>query len=338
MDGAGHNDTYVGVNLPFPNPDAIQEFNLQTTNMSAEFGNGTSVVSIVTKSGTNQLHGDIFEFLRNGDLNARNFFAPKHDTLNRNQFGGILGGPIRQDHLFFFGTYQGTRNDTAAAGAVSFVPTAAERNGDLSAIAKQLTDPTTHAPCPNNQIPLSQITGPSQYFMKYLPLPNGPNGQLTYLGPHDNSDDEQFMTKVDYNRGKNQISGRYFFTRYSLPPDESSVLQDSAGNEIRTARESGVQTLALNHTYTASAVSAIQHVVRMGLAGGRLACPAILRMRRSPIRRPESRLRAERAAFPRRSKPTGGERILQPRERPSRNFQSRRLANPGNRHARKERS
>ncbi|MDX6461250.1 MAG: hypothetical protein QOE55_4947, partial [Acidobacteriaceae bacterium] len=85
MDGAGHNDTYVNTNLPFPNPDAVQEFNLQSDNLSAQYGMGAgAVVNIITKSGTNTIHGDVFEFVRNGDLNARNFFAPKQDTLKRN--------------------------------------------------------------------------------------------------------------------------------------------------------------------------------------------------------------------------------------------------------------
>src|SRR5215813_5432158 len=106
LDGVGHNDTYLNVNVPFPNPDSIQEFNLQANNFTAEYGNaGGGIVNIVTRSGTNQLHGSAFEFLRNGDLNARNFFAPTQDTLKRNQYGASVGGPIRKDHLFFFGTY-----------------------------------------------------------------------------------------------------------------------------------------------------------------------------------------------------------------------------------------
>src|SRR5439155_10856767 len=82
LDGAGHNDTYLNMNLPFPNPDAIQEFSLQSDNLSTQFGNAAGgVVNIVTKSGTNQIHGTLFEFLRNGSMNARNFFAPVHDSL-----------------------------------------------------------------------------------------------------------------------------------------------------------------------------------------------------------------------------------------------------------------
>ena len=79
--------------------------------MSAAFGNAIGgVVNVVTKSGTNQFHGDAFEFVRNGALNARNFFAPTQDALKSNQFGGSLGGPIKKDKVFFFGTYQGTRS------------------------------------------------------------------------------------------------------------------------------------------------------------------------------------------------------------------------------------
>ncbi|MFZ0960764.1 MAG: TonB-dependent receptor [Terriglobia bacterium] len=130
LDGADNNDTYMNTNLPFPNPDAIQEFNVQTGNMSAEYGNAVSgVVDIVTKSGTNELHGDVFEFLRNYVFDARNFFAPTRDTLKQNQFGGTLGGPIKKDKLFFFGSYQGTRTRTAPNGNIVEVPTQAQRGG-----------------------------------------------------------------------------------------------------------------------------------------------------------------------------------------------------------------
>ena len=106
LDGTGHNDTYLNTSLPFPNPDSVQEFNLQSSNFTAEYGNaGGGVVNIVTKSGTNSVHGSLFHFLRNGALNARQFFAPEQDVLKRNQFGGSVGGPIVKNKLFFFGTY-----------------------------------------------------------------------------------------------------------------------------------------------------------------------------------------------------------------------------------------
>ena len=117
LDGGSNQDHYTNVNNPFPNPDAVEEFSVQTNSYSAEYGRGAgAIVNVVTKSGTNQLHGSAFEFLRNGDLNARNFFAASHDLLKRNQYGGSLGGPIKKDRLFFFGTYQGTSSAQRLAG------------------------------------------------------------------------------------------------------------------------------------------------------------------------------------------------------------------------------
>src|SRR5579872_865075 len=184
MDGAGHNDTYLNTNLPFPNPDAVQEFNVQTDNVSAQYGIGAgAIVNIVTKSGTNELHGDLFEFVRNGDFNARNFFAPTQDTLKRNQYGGAVGGPIIKNKLFYFGTYQGTKIRSAAQGNVAFVPTAAERGGDFSASGISITDPVTGQSY-GSRIPSSKLSAPAQAFLSHIPLPNGPNGQLTFAGAH----------------------------------------------------------------------------------------------------------------------------------------------------------
>jgi Carboxypeptidase regulatory-like domain len=252
MDGAGHNDTYLNTNLPFPNPDAVQEFNVTTDNLSAEYGIGAgAVVNVITKSGTNALHGDLFEFVRNGDLNARNFFAPVQDTLKRNQFGGSAGGPIFKDKLFFFGTYQGTRIRSAAAGKVSFVPTAAERAGDFSEIATQLKDPKTGAPYPGNQIPASQLSAPAVFFLKTVPLPNGPNGQLTYGGPRQPQNDDQYLGKIDYLHGKHRLSGSFFRTYFNEPPDIADarvniLAADSGGNQV------WIKNLAVNHTYSAT--------------------------------------------------------------------------------------
>jgi hypothetical protein len=250
MDGAGHNDTYVNMNLPFPNPDALQEFNLQTSSMSAQYGGGAAVVNIVTKSGTNALHGSAFEFLRNGNMNARNFFAPTQDSLKRNQYGATIGGPIKKDQLFFFGTYQGTRIRTTPAGVIAFVPTPAERTGDFSGTA-QLVDPATRTPFPGNQIPVNQFSGPSKYFLPKIPLPNGPGEQVTFLGPASRPNDDQFMPKIDCVRGNHRVSGRYFYTKFNSPTDFSQVKQnllamDRNGNEVR------IQTLALDHVYSAS--------------------------------------------------------------------------------------
>src|SRR5207302_5707133 len=116
-----------------------------------------AIVNIVTKSGSNQLHGSAFEFLRNGDLNARNFFAADHDLLKRNQFGGSVGGPIKKDKLFFFGTYQGTIIRNVSLGNTATVLTDAQRNGNFSALSRQLVDPFTKQPFAGNLIPVSRF-------------------------------------------------------------------------------------------------------------------------------------------------------------------------------------
>ncbi len=252
MDGAGHNDSYLNTNLPFPNPDAVQEFNVQTDNVSAQYGIGAgAVVNIVTKSGTNEIHGDVFEFVRNGDFNARNFFAPTQDTLKRNQYGGAVGGPILKNKLFYFGTYQGTKIRSAAQGNIAFVPTAAERTGNFAGSGITVTDPLTGQPFANNQIPINRLSAPAQYFLNVMPLPNGPNGQLTYPGANIVQNDDQYMIKINYLHGKNQVSGSWFWTRFFEPPDigigkQNILASDGNGNQVT------IKNLALNDTYTFS--------------------------------------------------------------------------------------
>ena len=251
MDGGDHNDNYINSNFPFPNPDAIQEFSVQTNNISAEYGNSAVTVNLVTNSGTNQFHGDLFEFVRNGDLNARNFFAQTADTQKRNQFGGAAGGRIIKDKLFFFGTWQRTPIRTATPTSIAFVPTAQERHGDFSDISTVIHDPTTNKPFTNNQIPPSELSAPAQYFLQHMPLPNGPNGQVSFLGPSSRQTDQQFMPKLDYIRGKHHLNGRYFYTKYSQPPDLAAGKADvlaSDGNGVAVT----IHTIAANHTYSAS--------------------------------------------------------------------------------------
>ena len=264
MDGIENNDTYINMNRPFPNPDALQEFTVQLASMSAEYGGGGNVVNVVTKSGTNQFHGNAFEFIRNGDLNARNFFAPVQDTLKRNQFGGTIGGPVKKDKLFFFATYQGTRYIQTSASQIGFVATAAERQGNFSAdcssfteglcnpgAGTQLYNPATNTPFLNDMIPTTLFSGPSNYFLQKMPLPNGPNGELTYAGPTLVQPEDQVMGRMDWTKEKNQLSGRYFFANWKDAPDiaaaDTNVLAtDPNGNKER------VQTLSLNDTYSIS--------------------------------------------------------------------------------------
>src|SRR5438067_816174 len=114
LDGAIHNDAENNLNFPLPFPDALQEFKVETSALPAQYGlHSAAVVNAVTKSGTNEFHGDAFEFVRNGIFNARDFFASTRDTLKRNQYGGVVGGPIVKNKLFIFGGYQGTNQRSA---------------------------------------------------------------------------------------------------------------------------------------------------------------------------------------------------------------------------------
>ena len=133
-----------------PNPDAIAEFHLITSNFDAEYGRQPgSVLNVVTRSGANAYHGTLFEFLRNDTVNARNFFQTTTTPLKWNQFGGTFGGPIRHNKTFFFASYQGFREATSTFENGVIVPTVPERTGNFSALAaaKQPTDPLT-----NNQV------------------------------------------------------------------------------------------------------------------------------------------------------------------------------------------
>src|SRR5262249_506535 len=149
---------------------------------------------------TNRYHGNLFEFVRNGNFNARNYFASGQDSLRRNQFGGTVGGPVRHDKIFFFGGYQGTRERTAPPQLLAFVPTQATVNGDFSplawggcqcnGVARTIVDPVTRVPFPNNFISPARFSPPSVGLLKYVPTSTDPCGRLTYSIPNPNNEDQ----------------------------------------------------------------------------------------------------------------------------------------------------
>lgn len=243
LDGIDYNDTYINTNVPFPNPDAIEEFNFITDNMSAAYGNAIGgVVNVVTKSGTDKIHGDAFEFIRNAAFDASNYFSPLVNPLHQNQFGGSLGGPVLKHRLFYFGSYQGTRFSTQQNGQVAFVPDAAERSGDFSELLPdtQLTNPTTGAPYPNNQVPVSPV---ASYILSHIPLPNAPNGQLNFNGGPDRQNTNEFLGKLDLNAGKHHLSGRYFQMNYTDPifvPPSTNLLQLRGNAEHLVLKNVGI--------------------------------------------------------------------------------------------------
>src|SRR5947208_3407886 len=135
LDGANHANFVSGYNMNMPFPDALQEFKVENSGVTATHGGGGAAVGAVTKSGTNNFHGDLFEFVRNDLFNARNYFATTQSSLKRNQFGGTLGGPIIRNKLFFFAGYQYTTNRQDPADTRSFIPTSAMLAGDWTTFA-----------------------------------------------------------------------------------------------------------------------------------------------------------------------------------------------------------
>jgi hypothetical protein len=259
MDGGDNNDAFSNVNLPFPFPDALQEFSVQTNSLSARYGlHPGAVVNVVTKSGTNQFHGDAFEFVRNGDFNARDFFAATQDTLKRNQFGGTLGGPILKDKLFAFFGYQGTRIRTAPPSSIAHVPTQAVLGGDFSqlesptcqssGVARTIINPATGQAFANDFVSPSLFNQQALNLLKYVPTSSDPCGELTYAIPEPQSE-EQYLGRVDWNQSaKHNFFGRYFFADYKSPAvfDKDLLLSTQRGIVERS------QSMVLGDTYSIS--------------------------------------------------------------------------------------
>src|SRR6267378_2463787 len=205
VDGVDNNDSFGGTAAQIPSIDSIQEFEVQTNTFSAEYGRNTgSVVNLVTKSGSNQLHGSLYEFFRNDALDARNFFNDSNfakSALHLNQFGGTLGGPIVKSRTFFFLNYEGFRRQ-AGITRITNVPTTAEREG-------QFLDNN------GNPITIAVNTVSAQIFNTLFPQPNLNSSSGNYISsPVQRDATDQFLVKVDHHlRGSDTLSARYSRTR-----------------------------------------------------------------------------------------------------------------------------
>jgi Carboxypeptidase regulatory-like domain/TonB dependent receptor len=263
LDGGDNNDAFSNVNLPLPFPDALQEFSVQTNALPAQFGlHPGGVVNAVTRSGSNSFHGDLFEFLRNGDFNARQEGTLARDTLKRSQFGGVFGGRIIRDKLFFFGGYQGTRQRSTPPTQISFIPnqtvlttgnfglytTPTAQGGCLGSSTPQVLKSRSGAVFPNNIVPVNQFD-PAAVLLatKYLPATSNPCGEVQYGIPANNPDD-QWIGRVDYVKSdKHSMYGRYYIYDYTAPAtfNGSNVLTTTtAGNQDRS------QTATFGDTYS----------------------------------------------------------------------------------------
>jgi hypothetical protein len=166
-----------------PSVDTIQEFKIETNNAKAEH-DGSAAVSIITKSGTNNFHGSLFEFNRNKALSANAYFSNANNVarppFNRNEFGGTFGGPVIRNRTFFFGSYEGLRQRQSSTAALSY-GTAAMRQGDFTGLP-QINDPLSGQPFPNNRIPASRLDPRSQRLLEFVPLPNSAGSGVAGTG------------------------------------------------------------------------------------------------------------------------------------------------------------
>lgn len=241
LDGGNNVDELTNVNYPFPFPDALQEFSVQTSNYNAEFGQSAgAVVNIVTKSGSEKFHGDAFEYLRNGYFDAKPFFATTADNLHRHQFGGTIGGPVMIPHIssgkstqFFFGYQHTLIHQNSSAGSAT-VPTAGEEGigstyadfGSLcsagwsssnlcNSASQQIINPFTNAAYPLNQIPNSALDPAAMAFLKDLPTASGTpaagkvGGLANFYQPTIQSFDE-YVARGDQSLGASD----HVFVRY----------------------------------------------------------------------------------------------------------------------------
>ncbi len=264
LDGVDNNETWLQTVVIFPSPDAIDEFKLQTSTYSAEFGRSLGgVVNLQLKSGANAYHGSAFEFFRNDAFDANNFFnnragRPKPD-FTQNQFGGTIGGRIVRDRTFFFADYQGLRIN-AGQTYLSTVPSTRMRNGDFGEVNRVIYDPLTGEPFPGNAIPRNRWDAASANILAQLyPEPNTA-GSVSATGQPINNylinptltrEDDQFDVKVDHVlTSANRFFGRYSFQKTvrtlpaTLPHGDAGATFGAGVGDI------DAQSFAFNDTHT----------------------------------------------------------------------------------------
>lgn len=262
LDNADNNDGYTNIAEPYPNPDAIQEFSIQTSTFDAQYGRQVGgVVNAVTRSGTNQFHGTAFDFLRNYKMNARNFFSGR-DALKRNQYGGTFGGPVMvpnlyngKDKTFFFFSYQGTQQRVASPGALRTAPSEAMKQGDFSSWLGANGTGAIHDPLaptqyfPRNIIPPSRFDPVAKGLLNYIPSTADPAYQLRLSTPVNPTNDFQYIGRLDQMISpKQRISGRIFYLNYDRPwvSVPNNLLY------VVTGQFGGSTSITANHSYTFS--------------------------------------------------------------------------------------
>ena len=310
LDGAQNMDYRTDVGLPMPFPDALAEFSLGISSMPANLGvHPGGSVNGVTRAGTNSFHGNVFDFVRNGILDATqrtfptaagSYTAGVRDTLVRNQFGGTLGGPILRNKLFFFGGYQGTNANSTAGAVTTTVPTLAMRAGDFTAS----NGPTST--CTTKNTPLkAAFQGASPYMLNPALLqtpsaliaakvdaliPSAANdvcGDYTYQGPPTFTEENQGVARIDWRHTTNDsIFGRYYLTHYINPSyfttgnllsssgvGISDLIQTVAIGNTHILGQHGINTLTLSFDRTATQRVSNPGIPTLCSLGSAVTCP-----------------------------------------------------------------
>ncbi len=290
VNGGDGNDIFVNGPAIQPSPDAIEEFRVLTNTFDAEYGrNSGSVVNVVTKSGTNSIHGDVYEFFRNKVLNTKGFFDTSVPGYQQNQFGATLGGPIKKDKTFVFGSYEGNRLKQGISSGQVFLPTSAQANGDFSAegpFTGVVNDPTfantlyTRPGCagalptaaagqlaalangtstnpvnysalfPNGQIPTACFDPTATALYKNYVAPVG-TGTVSYAPPLIENDD-QFTIRFDHNFSPTQHFTAYYYFQDTNQTQPFSNFQAAGANVpgFGGLFKTRVQQVNLSHTST----------------------------------------------------------------------------------------
>jgi Carboxypeptidase regulatory-like domain len=218
-----------------PNLDSIEEFRVLTNNFDPEYGNyNGGIITTISKSGSNTLHGNAFEFFRNTALDARGYFDPTRSAFKQNQFGGTIGAPVRRDKIFFFADYQGTRTNQGVSTGYISVPTVAERSGDFNDLTGSVSGPylaslLTHSlgyavtpgeaytsVFPGGIIPQSAWSAPGNNLLQYIPSPNVSASQYSTSAFAQTVLDNKGSVRIDGNSRLGQISAYYFIDDYNL--------------------------------------------------------------------------------------------------------------------------
>jgi hypothetical protein len=248
LDGAAMFFAHRGGGLAQPPPDAVQEVKIVTSGQSAEFKRGSSAVSLITRGGTNEFHGSLWDYFRNDTLDARSFFASQVSRLRYNQFGGAAGGPIVRSKAFFFFAFQGLQNYTQSLVSSAFPPTAQERSGDLSrTLGASPVDPLTGQLFPNSLIPRSRMDPVALKLLDMIPLPNQPTGTyVTQISAP--MTDRNYMGRVDYDftPGDRTTFRYYIDNRGAYDPFSGSNVDGYGGANLGVRP----QNWNLNHTHT----------------------------------------------------------------------------------------